>query len=56
MTIKNGKIVKATENELFGYYLSRGLDDIMSFTDYKARCVEFGTEVVAEEGEDNGKM
>ena len=43
MTIKNGKIAEATESELFNYYLSRGFDDIMSFTDYMKRCVENGT-------------
>ena len=46
MTIKNGKIAKATENELFEYYLKRGFDDLMPFTDYKRRCVELGTEIV----------
>jgi hypothetical protein len=49
MTIKNGKIAKATESELFGVYLKRGLDDIMSFPDYKRRCVELGTEIVEED-------
>lgn len=48
MEIKNGKIAKATENELFTYYLNRGFDDLMSFTDYKRRCIELGTEVIEE--------
>ena len=52
MTIKNGKIAKATESELFGVYLQRGFDDIMSFPDYKQHCVELGTEIV-EEGAGN---
>ena len=52
MTIKNGKIAKATEGELFEVYLIRGFDDIMSFPDYKRRCVELGTEIV-EDGADN---
>lgn len=52
MTIKNGKIAKATEDELFDVYLEREFDDIMSFPDYKQRCVELGTEIV-EEGADN---
>ena len=46
MKVKNGKIVQATEEELFGYYLKQGFDDIMSFTDYKKRCVELGTELI----------
>ena len=50
MTIKNGKIAKATEDELFGHYLKLGWDNIMSFTDYKRRCVELGTEIVEEDG------
>lgn len=52
MTIKNGKIAKATEDELFSVYLKRGFDDVMSFPDYKQRCVELGTEIV-EDGADN---
>jgi hypothetical protein len=50
MTIKNGKIAKATESELFEIYLKRGFDDIMSFIDYKNRCVELGTQIIDEEG------
>ena len=34
MKIENGKIVEATENELFEYYLNRGYDDVMSFSDF----------------------
>lgn len=54
MIVKNGKIAQATEDELFAYYLQRGFDDIMSFTDYKRRCVELGTVVVEEGGADVG--
>ena len=43
MKFKNGKIVEATESELFSHYLKNGWDDIMSFTDYMKRCVENGT-------------
>lgn len=46
MTIENNKITKATENELYAYWLSRGFDDIMSFTDYLRRCKAAGTEIV----------
>lgn len=48
MKVENGKIVEATEIELFGVYLKRGFDDIMSFTDYKMRCVALGTRIVGE--------
>ena len=48
MTVKNGKIVKATEDELFKYYLKRGFDDIMSFTEYRNRCIELGTQIIDE--------
>lgn len=48
MKVKNGKIAEATESELFEVYLRRGLDDIMSFIDYKRRCVELGTKVIEE--------
>ena len=51
MTIKNGKIATATEAELFDVYLKRGFDDIMSFPDYKNRCVELGTQIIEEDGD-----
>lgn len=54
MKIKNGKIVEATEDELFGVWLKKGFDDIMSFTDYKSRCVELGTRII-ERGGDNDR-
>ena len=37
MKIEDGKIVEATENELFDYYLTRGWDDIMSFPEFLER-------------------
>lgn len=46
MTIKDGKIKRATEDELFGVYLMRGFDDIMPFVEYKTRCKDLGTEIV----------
>ena len=49
MKIKNGKIKEATESELFDYYLSRGFDDIMSFTDYMKRCESLGTIITEKE-------
>ena len=50
MKVKNGKIVEATEAELFGQYLNRGFDDIMPFPVYKERCVALGTKVIDEDG------
>ena len=45
MTIKNGKIASATEEELFKHYLKSGFDEIMSFPDYKAACIKNGTTI-----------
>lgn len=50
MKILNSKIVEATENELFGFYLTREFDGIMSFPDYMRRCAENGT-VIKEENQ-----
>lgn len=49
MKIKNGKIAEATEAELFNYYLSRGLDDLMSFRFYMKRCEDLGTVITEKE-------
>lgn len=46
MKVENGKIVEATESELFDYYLTRGWDDIMSFPDYLEKMKSAGVEVV----------
>lgn len=54
MVIKEGKISKATEDELFAHYLKRGFDDIMSFEEYKNRCIELGVEIVGKEGDEDG--
>lgn len=34
MKIVDGKIVEATEKELFDYWLKREFDDVMSFPDF----------------------
>ena len=47
MKVENGKIAECTEEELFDYYISRGFDDIMSFTEYKQRCIANGTTVIS---------
>ena len=48
MEVKDNIIVKATEAELFDYYLTRGFDDIMSFYEYVIMCKLSGTEVEKE--------
>lgn len=42
MVTENGKIIEISESELFSLYLERGIDDIMSFPDYKTRFVAAG--------------
>lgn len=42
MKVKNGKIVEITENELFGLYLERGMDDVMDFREYRHRMEKAG--------------
>ena len=34
----NGKIVEASENELYRIYLDRGWDDVLSFVEFAALC------------------
>lgn len=46
MKIDNGKIVEATENELYKVYLDRGMDDIFSFTEYKVMMQGAGCKIV----------
>lgn len=41
----DGKIVEITENELFSLYLTSGMDDVMSFRDFKARFAAGGCTV-----------
>ena len=45
MKTDNGKIVEITENELYSLWLERGMDDIMSFTEYMLRFESLGTVV-----------
>lgn len=42
MVTENGKIIEISESELFSLYLERGIDEIMSFPDYKTRFVAVG--------------
>lgn len=50
MKVENGKIVEITENELFSLYLKRGMDDIMSFVDYRNAMERAGCAVKDGEG------
>lgn len=54
MKVENGKIIEATENELFEHYLKLGFDDIFDFYTYKRRCEASGVKIT-EDGEDNAK-
>ena len=49
MKTANGKIIEATENELFDYYLEYEWDIIMSFRDFLQICSSNGTSVVSED-------
>lgn len=48
MKIENGKIIEATEGELFILYLDRGYDDCMDFHEYLAKMSRAGCTVVEE--------
>lgn len=45
MEIKKGKIVKATDGELYKYWL-RQYSDIMSYTDYKNKMINLGVTII----------
>lgn len=53
MKVECGKIVEATEEELFSRYLRAGMDDIMSFYTYMAICEAHGTTITNKEGNNN---
>lgn len=42
MKVENGKIVSATDGELYDLYLEREMWEIMSYTEYKAHMVRAG--------------
>jgi hypothetical protein len=46
MRIVDGKIIEATEDELFSYWLSRGYDDIMSFPQFIMAMINNGVIVL----------
>ena len=45
MTVVDGKIAEATEDEMFDYYLTRDWDTVMSFREWLWKCEEQGTKV-----------
>ena len=49
MKTVNGKIVEATENEMFKIYLERGWDDVMPFSEFVFICEQNGTMVVSKQ-------
>ena len=48
MKIENGKIIEATEDELFDYYLRREYDLIYAFPMYMMACKKNGTKIIKE--------
>ncbi len=50
MKIENGKIVQATEDELYSIYLSREWFEIMPFDEFKERWEAAGTKVIEKGG------
>ena len=49
MEVKSGKIVEATDIELFRYWLESGWCDVYSYPDYKNRVKELGTRVIEDD-------
>lgn len=49
MEIKNGKIVEATDIELYEYWITSGWSYIYSYTDYKNKVKELGTKVIEDD-------
>lgn len=45
MTVVDGRIAEATEDEMFDYYLTRDWDTVMSFREWLRKCEEQGTKV-----------
>lgn len=46
MKQESGKITVISENELFDLYLKRGMDEILSFSEYKRQFISQGTRVI----------
>lgn len=56
MKVENGKIIEATERELFEQYLKRGYDEIFSFPYYLERCKGLGTKIIDEINETTSQI
>jgi len=52
---EKNKILEATEEELFRYYLRSGWDDIYSFIDYKRLMIQHGVKIKDDSKRDNDK-
>ena len=50
MKIENGKIIEATEEEVFSLYLDRCMDEVMDFSEYRYRMERAGC--VVKDGDD----
>jgi hypothetical protein len=48
MKVENGKIVEATESELFEKYLHENYDNFMLFNDYIQSMKRLGVRIVAD--------
>ena len=48
MKIENDRIVEATENELFEYFLAREYDDIMTFHEFLYALRKAGVRIIAD--------
>lgn len=44
----DGKIVEATENELYEIYLKKEYDEVMDFNEFLFQCKLLGTKVIKE--------
>ncbi len=44
-----GKIVEATESELFRIYVERGWGEVLDYREFRALCEQRGTKIIKEE-------
>ena len=51
MEIKDGKIAKATDLELYKFWVESGWCDFYPYPEYKDRVKALGTEVIEDESE-----
>lgn len=48
MKVKNGKIIEATDKELYIYWLKSDWCEIYDYATYKEECKENGTKIIGE--------